>query len=903
MFGGNPSLDVLTRAIFTLSNKLSMDWRSEENSWFLNWLGVSAEFAILRTFFSIKTPTVCAAYETLCDTAKDLRRSPVARVLFQIQDTVRKNCPMTADGVDFLEIAVEIGSGADGMLDIAERASQSSSSSCKGSHFKRGPYSLALFLLAAARRDIPMMKVLIRAFGDSHDKAQIPYLDLEEDIFLVMHQVFAWDPEEIKDSFTIRDYFQLLKEGGILSTSPPVSCCYQDRHKLEVTNFLSFTIDELVMLCPPVKRRKLYCAILRCNSEHAGFLSRAGIFTAALEGAQNLLDYIHCCKQNNAFDVHVAMQECLVFAAFLNDTQTASALVQLGVDPEVSLLSANQVPDIYHRGDISWNPMVIAAAERSLETLELLSETGDLNLFLRTAPFYQICHRDGTSLWDPYMNAMSTELCRLQSIRFHLGETRLASIIIDRNGRRHPWPIHGDQEICQLESTLSRTDTWFSEAGTRGIETITWIRAIAAAHGAGARIDKEIIKAALFDDRSLRCTDASYHPCDVLLLDGLVDSNLDYHEGGMDLLQLSIRAQCNLDVVEFLLSKGLRVHSRAAAQSGNTMLHDALLGRSRDRSKIVRLLLREGADLKHPGDGLTVLEASLQWDFDPWDLEFPSDYLDIFAHLLDTGAPVKQKQQPRPKKLKPLIDQLVRACAEDDLILRVVDAGADLNERGDEHEQETPLVKAIAHGREKLARELIVRGADVHAPADHLGGCTALQAACRYCSSFQFVEYLVKVQRANVNEAPIEFFGWTALQQAAVTGSMALVEFLLDHGADVNALSGREPEGRRFPEVYRALDFAAVYGRLDMVEFLLKAGGRSSTRGLGGAIVLAKNHDHFAVVSVLLDWEKQHGRRLVEEEVEWQRRHPDAARLLSKCRSYDDFSDGSDSQVSGEEEP
>lgn len=47
-------------------------------------------------------------------------------------------------------------------------------------------------------------------------------------------------------------------------------------------------------------------------------------------------------------------------------------------------------------------------------------------------------------------------------------------------------------------------------------------------------------------------------------------------------------------------------------------------------------------------------------------------------------------------------------------------------------------------------------------------------------------------------------------------------------------------------------------GRLDMVKFLLEASSRSGATGLGGAIVIAKRVSSFAILSVLLDWGKEH---------------------------------------------
>lgn len=879
LFGGNPSLDVLARVTFTLSNKLEVDWRSEDYSWFLHWFGVSADFTLLRTFFSIKTPTVCAAYEDLCATAFVFRRSAVARVLFEVRDTMRKNDPMSCDGVDFLQIAVKCGSRADGMLDVAKREVKPSGSSYKRSHCRDDQCVPRLFYAAAARRDIALMRILAGALGDCHDETHFRGNDGIQRISIVMHQVYAWEPEEIKDGYTMADYIQLLIQGGLLTTRLSAKCCYDDRPKVAVRNPESFTIDELVMMCPPKKRKNLQYVLLRWSNEHRLFINQAGVFTAALGGSQSLLDYVQSCKRNNTFEIRTTMQECLLFAASLNDTQTASALIQLGADPEVGLLSTNQ--ERYLKGDLRWNPMIIAAAACNLETLYLLGDTKRSLPFLKSAPVYEICHLENsqTRYWD----AMGRELRRLENLRRHyLHSLEKNSDSAIANGMVEVESF-GCDDLIQPILDHSNVRSLFFMVEKRRIETIAWIRTLAAGHDLGTRIDVEIIEAALHCDpetRPLQYANEAYHQCDMLLLNGLVDSNLDYHEGDMDLLQLSIRAQCRLKVVEYLLSKGLRVHSRAAAQSGHTMLHDALLGRSRDRSQIVHLLLREGADYTRVAEGLSILEASMHRYF--WRAEGPfTDYLSIFTHLFEIGAPVPYRTQPQSKEDDSLICQLINSGAEDDLILRVVDAGANLNARGRGNwcRRDTPLVLAILNCGEKLARAFIRRGSDVHAPGDDDGGLTALQTACAGDSP-EFIEYLIRVHGANVNEAASKNRGSTALQQAVRSGSMSLVEFLLDQGADVNGLSG-EGGYLRLDMKHRALDLAASDGKIDMVEFLLKAGGRSRSGGLSGAIDLARRAGHFAVVSVLLNWEKNHSRRIMEE-AEWEWQPPEAACSLAR---------------------
>lgn len=861
-------------------------------------------------FFSTKTPTVCAIYEGLCRVVRNLRRPAPARVLFEIQDIVTNNNPIAVNGFDFLKIAVQMGSKADGMLDVAKRASQRSELPLERTS-EAGRHRLqVLFLAAAARRDMAMMRILDDAVAQFDDRT---YLCLAGEatirlILSIMRHLYDWDPDDPDEFSTISGYIQLLMQRGILTTRLTTRCCYDDRPKVAVCYPATLTIDELVMICPSEKREILYAAVLRWSNEHRGFVNKAGVFTAALKGPRSLEAYLQQFNQNDSFEACVTLQESLLFATCLNDINTVSVLLQMGVDPEVGLLSNNQ--ERYHKGNMSWSPMLVAATSGNLEILKLLSERVNFDGFLRIAPVHEIVQFEYSP--HKYSQMMGRELRRLENLhRRYLYSRKHDSDADVANAMLHMHSIRtvGEMVAPGINLNMMSAGAPFFTVEGRRLEMISWVRDIATTHGVGQRVDKEIIEAALFNDpetRALRCRNAAYQPCDVLLLEGLVDANAGYYKEDMDLLQLSIRAQCSLKVVELLLSKGFQVHSRPAARSGNTMLHDAILSNSCDRFKIVELLLREGADYKNCGMGLTVLECSLHragFSMEPG--PFPED-LEMFKRLFEAGAPVRHWQRPELERWRPLLFLLLQARAPDDLILRVADAGAELDERGWDNYaaggNKTPLQKAMSRGRETLARELIQRGADVHAHADRIFGSTALQSACGSRSSLQFAEYLVKEQGADVNESPAEIGGMTALQASASRGYLSLAEFLLAHGADVNALSGRFgglPSPERLAR-RRALDFAAMMGRLDMTEFLLKAGGRSGAAGLGGAIQMAKENRHFAVLSVLVEWEKENGSRILKEEAEWQRQNPELARLLLVPWSEDDFSDGSDSEGSVE---
>ncbi len=89
--------------------------------------------------------------------------------------------------------------------------------------------------------------------------------------------------------------------------------------------------------------------------------------------------------------------------------------------------------------------------------------------------------------------------------------------------------------------------------------------------------------------------------------------------------------------------------------------------------------------------------------------------------------------------------------------------------------------------------------------------------------------------------------GVTALQAAAIKGDLELVELLISRGADVNAMASFE-EGRY------AIEGAAEHGRLDTVQMLLNAGAKGNCQlgtGFNSAIELAEGNGHFAVANLL----------------------------------------------------
>ncbi|KAG6355003.1 hypothetical protein INS49_004084 [Diaporthe citri] len=174
-------------------------------------------------------------------------------------------------------------------------------------------------------------------------------------------------------------------------------------------------------------------------------------------------------------------------------------------------------------------------------------------------------------------------------------------------------------------------------------------------------------------------------------------------------------------------------------------------------------------------------------------------------------------------------------------------------------------------------RFVVDQGADVNAPLTSNKRPTVLQAACDNGAQLSHIKFLLE-KGADVNAPPAPEGGFTALQYAARNGLMNIVTLLLDHGADVNALSGY-CLGNASHSFTRAIDLAAKHSRLDMVHFLIAAGGKSSqpgSTGFEGAIEIATRERNFAIRCLLQEYAHSCSGAPMEAERRWLRANPHA---------------------------
>jgi ankyrin repeat protein len=142
------------------------------------------------------------------------------------------------------------------------------------------------------------------------------------------------------------------------------------------------------------------------------------------------------------------------------------------------------------------------------------------------------------------------------------------------------------------------------------------------------------------------------------------------------------------------------------------------------------------------------------------------------------------------------------------------------------HGGSTPLLFAARNGDLETARVLVDAGADVN-DLDAAGASALVIAA--HSAHGPLGIYLLE-QGADVNAAGS---GYTALHAAVLRSQVELVEALLDHGADVNAVVEHGSNGRRFSADYSiraqligtpAIWLAAKYGEVEILRTLIERG-------------------------------------------------------------------------------
>ncbi|TVY92179.1 Ankyrin repeat domain-containing protein [Lachnellula willkommii] len=277
-------------------------------------------------------------------------------------------------------------------------------------------------------------------------------------------------------------------------------------------------------------------------------------------------------------------------------------------------------------------------------------------------------------------------------------------------------------------------------------------------------------------------------------------------------------------VVKLLLESGADVDAGKNGLMGGTALQRAAASRGHD--SICHLLLDAGADInaRNGGDYAFALQAAAHG----------CNYSTVRL-LLGRNADINAVGGYYGTAL-----QAAAAKPDNEEIIKLlIDHGADLNIQGGYHG--TAFLAAAASHSEANVHTLIERGADTNIEGGYNGN--ALSAAAR-SSEMSLVKFFVN-RGADVNKRGGEH--GTALH-ASIMNSQSIPEFLLEKGADMNAVDGSRDN---FGPILNA---AAYWGREYIVRKLLARGvATSCNESYMCALERATSGDSVNIIKMLLD--------------------------------------------------
>lgn len=279
------------------------------------------------------------------------------------------------------------------------------------------------------------------------------------------------------------------------------------------------------------------------------------------------------------------------------------------------------------------------------------------------------------------------------------------------------------------------------------------------------------------------------------------------------------------------------------------------------RLEMAELLLDSGADVNAQDQyGATAL-LHAAWK---------PDSLPMIRLLVERGADVNARNGYDVTALKMAVDH-----GNAEMVKYLLDKGANVNTKLTD--RSTPLMWAAIPGRLEVARILLERGADVHAKAAN--GSTALTWAA-LTGNADIVKLLKahgaemtlpitvilgdtrKAERllgegADVNA--VDQYGRVPLIDAALNNDVEMVRLLLDHHADVDAVSqAPKPMGDRRRHAglqpgQTALVCAIERGHTQVAALLLKNGADIHVRNLSGwtLLTLARARGYKDVIKLL----------------------------------------------------
>ncbi|KAF8218034.1 ankyrin repeat-containing domain protein [Mycena galopus ATCC 62051] len=283
-------------------------------------------------------------------------------------------------------------------------------------------------------------------------------------------------------------------------------------------------------------------------------------------------------------------------------------------------------------------------------------------------------------------------------------------------------------------------------------------------------------------------------------------------------------------VVQLLLENGANIN--ALGEVCGTALHAAIV---MEHQSLALWLIEKGADINaHGGYYGTVLQAAVRYS-----------NVSMVELLVKTGANINGRGECYGTAL-----QVASRIGLESTACLLIEHGADVNALGEMYG--TALQNASFWGHSTVAELLIKKGANVNAPPGSHG--TALEAASQVFLIGLHRKFKLDntrkeaiVQLLLENGADVNANGGLALKLASSQGNDDMVQFLIHSGADVNMYSD---------QFGTALLAAASKGHESTVRLLLENNANKNIEdGISGseaALVVASGQGHKSIVKMLI---------------------------------------------------
>ncbi|KAI0531541.1 hypothetical protein GGR58DRAFT_493328 [Xylaria digitata] len=791
-----PDFALLSQACFILSNNLDPD--SIFTNALLKWIGISAEFHVLKSFFSIKSHTIRAVWDVLYTASITLRQLRAYNILVELGLSMNKghwvtgrlSCLIDAINMQATDRVKELSKKPDvGLnLQISDREIPGLVRYMNQSLHRTYVCPLAM---AALRCNVDIIQILLKRGTDVDPKPARYRKD-----------------QVLSPLFAVLEYLSACRE-GVSSFASAMSCIcalldagstvdvYQSyepagrrsrRCGWDGPGAPSWLIDYTWMHFPGKDR------LLRMLSEKSSKMKRevtvVGVCLAANRGYEHFQQYL-TSRQLPSGEYRIALLQIAISeAAARGLSESVSCLLQLGVDPNVKYIEEEQVSIPRHTR--TWHPVVRAARGQHCHVLRILKDSG---AYFPPDPIIQ-------KTFNFPIHAASTTTAQ-SLVEFFRPD-------IETNGQRLiflflKWASRSYFPLCAKVCDIA-----WSSGVPRVVE-----------HGGRDALHHTI-----------------FHGCSLEMVMFLVARGYRVHSK---------------------LAHDYNHHSRSSSSTAQTgrprssMLGDALASYSFDRLAIVDYLLEQGASTENVREHHHLLE-SVFITSDNSQNELYNNKIEISARHRDTVELFKKffyadhsvKKPIRGELPSSVLMGLLHHQVDDSLIFQVIDFTRYIDE---EVAGFTPLTKAIMEERLAIAKRLLNRGANVNYPAYERDSTPLVLACGGENIPIQFIEDLINL-RADINPPTTDEYRPTALHTAVKYGKLNVTTLLLKHGADIN-MGCKYRSGKPY---ITPLDQAAIYGRLDIVHLLRGLGAKSHFQGrtgVDGAISYARSWGYHAIVEFL----------------------------------------------------